>query len=118
MTPRGAIVAVLVACLVLLPVFRAAGELHHAFAHPALSEHLAHGAHGHPAHVEQAPADAGSLLHALMHLPAAGVETAALLQQVIAPDAVSRAALPRGTQPSPCVALPAPGLPFRPPIVA
>lgn len=117
-TPRGAIVAALVACLLLLPALRTAGELHHAVAHEALPESLVHAAPGHHDHLAKAPSDAASVLHALMHLPAASAETVALVHALLAPMPASRPALPRMTHVPPRVATPAPGLPFRPPIVA
>ncbi len=123
-----AIVAALLACLVLLPMVRAAGEVHHAVDHVELSEREAHAhAHAHAQHSQGeeegqqeagtgAAADASSLLHALMHLPAVGADNPALAHFGLVTSLVAHAAgLRPGTARPGSVSSP-PSLPFRPPI--
>ena len=128
---HSALVAALVACLVLLPAVRSAGELHHAVAHVDLPENAVHGhVHGHEhAHGaghddgngqgmagDGSAADADSLLHALMHLPAAGAYNPMLSHLGVASSLPSHAAIvhPGGSPPRSVSA--SPNLPFRPPI--
>jgi hypothetical protein len=130
-----ALVAALLACLVLLPAVRSAGELHHAVAHVGLPETAVHGhghghghAHGHgygDGHgdvdgagmaMEDSATDAESVLHALMHLPAAGADNPMLSHLGVASSLPSHAAIvhPGGSPPRSVSA--SPNLPFRPPI--
>lgn len=100
--------------MLLLPAVQSAGELHETVAHAgALDAHT----HDDASHAPTRDGAEGSLLHLLMHLPAASADISAVahgpsgtaqLALIASPPAMPTASARESSEPS---------LPYRPPIV-
>ena len=118
-TPRSsALTAALIACLLLLPALRATGELHHAVAHTEHAERSVHSTHVHSGGATAEHSEQASVLHDLMHLPAASADIVALAYPCVAIAVTLFPAASPAMQPSARNKTTAPDLPYRPPMLS